>query len=121
MKNTDSLVSGMQCLLNRGFMKKVELTEEEKRELVDKTNDLLIGLDILNADIKILRKIVNSFSPFDAFSDKDYRHTHLVYENRLLEKYRESLKLTKRIKENERILGINKNKRKRRLIKNKTL
>ena len=103
-------------------MEKLLLTEEQKKELVAKTNEMLFDLDMLNADMQGLRDVVSSFNALDAFVDKDYKHTRLIYENALLKKYQEANELRKAIDENKTKLGIKTSKKRRRkLTKNKTL
>ena len=91
----------------------VNLTDEEKKELVNKTNEMIDELNFLSMDIDGLKKLISRITLEQRLFDTKNKDYYKLLERYLRMKSRRLLVLQQKIEENKEILGIKKVKKKK--------
>ena len=94
----------------------VKLTDDEKKELICKTNEMIDELNVLSMDMIGLRQSVSRITFGQRLFDTENKNFYKLLERMVRLKSRRFLTLQQKIEENKEILGIKKTKK-----KNKTL
>lgn len=97
-------------------MTKTNLTDDEKRKLVEETNKMIEEYNELSMDIIGYSQLVTRIGLFQKIFDTENKEYYKVLEKRFRIKRDRLLFLNKQIKKNKETLGIKKVKK-----KNKTL
>ena len=96
----------------------VNLTEEEKRQLVEETNKMAEECDELTMDIMGYTQLVSRIGFYQRVFDAENKKYYKSIEKTIRIKSRRLLSLTEKIELNKEMLGIAKTRKKK---KNKTL
>ena len=100
-------------------MIKINLTEEEKRQLVDETNEMIAELNEISTEIFVLNERLSRIGLYQRLTaDKETKFLYSQMELRLTNRSRKYLSILEKINLNKEKLGIKKMKTKK---KNKTL
>ena len=92
------------------------LTDEEREELINKTNDMIFEINEIYMDTFCLRDQLSKISIYDLVFSSKKRIIYSLLQKKIRIKNRRLLILQKKVELNEEILGIKKTKK-----KNKTL
>lgn len=97
----------------------VELSLEEKKELIDETNNMIDELNILKIDLIALNDQISRISKIQIRFSQESKILYKMLSDAINTKNKRILFLLENIKKNESILGVNKKKETKK--KNKTL
>jgi|GEM_PF-5153710 len=94
----------------------VELNLDEKKELIDETNNMIVELNFLKLDLISLNDQISRISKIKLKFSQESKIIYKMLSDAINTKNKRVLFLLENIKKNEKILGINNTKK-----KNKTL
>lgn len=94
----------------------VNLTDDERKKLIEETNNLIHEENILKIDIYSLKEQMNRIGFVNRYMSPDNKELYRLMETRVFNKSRRLLVVLKEIETNKKILELDKNNK-----KNKTL